>query len=148
MTDPARNSDWVQTTLSILGGTVCWLLYTLISLWVAGAVYVDGPLGMKAGNDWLAIGWLVVAIGCLVFIRKPWKRALVWSVWVLVVLVPWIGIAPSNDREWKPDWAETGWVDFEDGTLRFHNFRNFDYDADGGVTERWETSRGFDRAWR
>jgi hypothetical protein len=102
-------------------------------------VYVDGPLGMRSGNAWLAVGWLLIAIAFLSFPRKPRMRFLLWFAWFLLVLIPWLEKAPSNDRNWKPEWAKTGWVELKGGALTFHNFRNFDYASDGGVTERWET---------
>ena len=108
-------------------------------MWAAGAVYVDGPLGMDDGNIWLAAPWLAVAVACLALIRTAWKKYLVWLVWFLVVLVPWSAKSPSNERPWKPEWAKTAWVEFADGALKFHNFRNFDYRADGSVVESWET---------
>jgi len=118
---------------------ICWTLYTLAILWIAGAVYVDGPLGMHTGNAWLALGWLAIAMACLLLIRAPGRRFAVWLVLCLVVLVPWLGKQPSHDRPWQPEWAELGWVELREGALVFHNFRNFDYTVDGDVTERWET---------
>lgn len=38
----------------------------------------------------------------------------------LTVLVPWFGKRPPNDRAWKPEWAETDWVDFKRGEFTFH----------------------------
>jgi hypothetical protein len=96
---------------------------------------------MRTGNGWLAAGWLAAAIACLVLLRTPWKRFLVWFALFLAVLVPWLGKGPSNDRDWKPQWAETGWVDLKGGELTFHNFRNFDYGVDGSVTEHWEARK-------
>ena len=121
-----------------LGVSLKWLVLALGTLWAAGAVYVDGPLAMHTGNVWLAAGWLAVAVGCLAYLRSS-IRPLLWVVWVLIVLVPWIAKSPSNERQWQSEWAETGWVELNRGTLTFHNFRNFDYAADGTVTERWET---------
>jgi hypothetical protein len=94
---------------------------------------------MNTGNAWLAAGWLAAAIASQALMRTPSKRFLVWLALFLAVLVPWLGKSPSNDRVWKPEWRETGWVDLQKGELTFHNFRNFDYDLDGSVTEKWET---------
>jgi hypothetical protein len=138
---PQTGITWPERFTAAARVVIRWTFYTLATLWAAGAVYVDGPLGMKTGNSWLAAGWLATAIACLVLIRSPWRRFLAWSVLVLIVLVPWLGKSPSNDREWKPEWAATGWVDFNRGELTFHNFRNFDYGVDGSVTENWETRK-------
>ncbi len=138
-TQTDSSDSTVDRARSALGVALRWLAFALGTLWATGAVFVDGPLGTNTGNAWLAVGWLAVAVGCLTFIRSPWKRSVVWLAWFLMVLVPWLAISPSNERPWKPEWAKTGWVELNGGTLRFHNFRNFDYDADGSVTERWET---------
>jgi hypothetical protein len=132
---------WPQRFKAAALALVRWTFYTLATLWAAGAVYVDGPLGMTTGNAWLAAAWAAAAIASLALLRAPSKRFLVWFALFLVVLVPWLTKSPSNDRDWRPDWAQTGWVDFSRGELTFHNFRNFDYGVDGGVTERWETRK-------
>lgn len=113
-------------------------MYILATLWAAGAVYVDGPLGMHSGNVWLMAGWLLVLLAGLVTVRRRRGRTLLWLALFLVVLVPWMSKSPSNDREWKPEWARTGWAELKRGKLTFHNFRNFDWGTDGSVTERWE----------
>ena len=140
--DPDQNvhrGDAEGRIVSALRRGVRWTAIGLASLWAAGAVYVDGPLGMDDGNIWLAAPWLAAAVACLALIRTAWKKYLVWLVWFLVVLVPWSAKSPSNERPWKPEWAKTAWVEFADGALKFHNFRNFDYRADGSVVESWET---------
>jgi len=116
-----------------------WIVYSFVTLWAAGAVYVDGPLGMESGNAWLAAGWVIVAVAFFVVIQTPWKRTLLWLTCILAVLLPWLSKSPSNDRDWSPDWARTGSAVLQRGALTFHNVRNFDYSADGSVTERWET---------
>jgi hypothetical protein len=132
---------WPKRFARAARAVIRWTFYALAALWTAGAVYVDGPLGMNAGNAWLAVGWLAAATGCLALIRAPWKRCLVWLALELTVLVPWLGKSPSNDRVRKREQAETGWVNLQRGELSFHNFRNFDYGLDGSVTENWETRR-------
>ncbi len=112
---------------------------TLASLWAFGAIYFDGPAGPGNGSKALAIGWAVVT-GALVIRARGLKRRLaIWLACFAVVLVPWLLIPASNDRDWKPDWAETGWCEIDGDVFTFHNFRNFDYDPDGSITERWET---------
>lgn len=128
-----------EKTIGVLAGVARWLVFLVFSLWTAGAVYVDGPLG-TSGNTLLALGWLAVAIACLLLLRRtPWKRNLAWFACLLVVIVPWAAKTPSNDRDWSPEWARTAWIELDQGALRFHNLRNFDYGADGEVSERWET---------
>jgi hypothetical protein len=126
--------------LAVLG----WIVVLLATFWTAGAVWSDGPLGMWGGNGWLALGWLVAAFAALLVLRGVWRRV-TWLILFLGVLIPWLGIKPSNDRDWKPDWAQTPWIEIEGGILTVHNFRNFDYTEDGQTRERWQV-RSFDLA--
>lgn len=120
------------------------LVVALASLWAVGAIWVDGPLSMDGGNRWLAAGWAATALAALWALRRrPGSGIALWGALFLGVLIPWLQIAPSNDRDWKPEWARTQHITLTDGRLTVHDFRNFDYAADGRVTERWET-RSFD----
>lgn len=120
-----------------LGRSLRRLIYLLATLWAFGAIYFDGPADRGTGNLVLACAWLGVTLAYFLFLRGPWKRALVWTSLFLVVLVPWLSIQPSNDRDWQADWAQTGSVDIDGDTVTFHNFRDFDYTPDGAITERW-----------
>lgn len=121
-----------------------WLWRGLVAvalLWAAGAVYYDGPLGKESGNLWLMLAWSAAIVAVLYFIRRGWLRRLAVLAGFLLVLIPWLGLSASNEREWYPEWAETAHVSFEGGTATFHNYRNFEYRDDGTVDERWETRR-------
>jgi len=120
---------------SVFRGVLC--LLTLA--WAFGAIYFDGPLQRGSGNLTLAIIWTVITLALLVVIRGGWKRFAIWLTAMAIVVGPWLTIHPSNDRDWKPGWAEVGWAELDGDTVTFHNFRNFDYSVAGDVTERWET---------
>lgn len=120
---------------------VLWGVYLLSMLWAVGAIYFDGPLGRDHGNAWMAGIWAVFTGSLLIVTRRRRTRFLIWLIAFLVVLVPWMGIQASNDREWSAEWAKTSWVEFEGAELTFHNVRNFDYPRDGSVRERWESRR-------
>jgi hypothetical protein len=123
-----------------------WIGAALASAWAAGAIWVDGPLGMQGGNLWLALGWLGATMALVLALRRrPLARAAGWAALFLAVLIPWLQIAPSNTRDWKPEWARAPWIEIEGSILTVHNFRDFTYAPDGTATERWET-RAFDLA--
>lgn len=119
---------------------LCSPILVLASLWAYGAICFDGPVGRGSGNTALAILW---AVGTAVLVwrgRGAGRRLLTWCAGLAVVVLPWMLLIPaSNDREWKAEWAETGWCEIEGDVYTFHNFRNFDYGRDGAVTENWET---------
>ncbi|NWK54814.1 DUF4105 domain-containing protein [Verrucomicrobiaceae bacterium N1E253] len=112
--------------------------------WTFGALYYDGPARLPGGwNLILALVWLtsVSIIAVKAQILRLWQIRLL--VCCLPIYIYWLSIRPSNDRNWKPEFAETGYVDIDGDQLTFHKVRNFDYRADGSpagiITERWET---------
>jgi hypothetical protein len=130
-----RRRLWIKVPLLVLGV----LLALLCSVWAYGAVYYNGPFHTAPWNSVLAVAWSVATLVALVFARSGRKRAIAWLVCFLVVLLPWLLIRPSNDREWQPDWGKTGRIETAGDTVTFHNFRNFDHSLEGETTERWES---------
>ena len=120
-----------------LGRLIRWTIYLLGTIWAFGAISFDGPADPTA-NVVLATVWAIVTLTYFTFLRGAGKRFFAWAACMLVVLVPWLDIRPSNDREWAPEFARTGSATIEGDTVTLHNFRNFDYAPDGTVTERWE----------
>jgi Domain of unknown function (DUF4105) len=61
--------------------------------------------------------------------RRPWRwRALGGFALVFaVLLVWWSSIAPSNDRDWKPEVAVLPYATIDGDRVTMHNIRNFDY---------------------
>ncbi len=60
-----------------------------------------------------------------------------------VVLIWWLSLTPSNDRNWQPDVAQTPWAEIEGDRVTVHNLRNCDYRTETDYTCAWET-REFD----
>jgi len=122
------------------------LLTIAATAWTFGALYYDGPATSPGGwNVILAVLWLASVI----VITKKSKLGYFWQLRLLLCCLPiyvyWLTIRPSNDRDWQPEFAQTGYVEIapDRDTLTFHQVRNFDYVADGSetgiVTENWET---------
>lgn len=120
------------------------LTAVLGAAWTWGAIYYDGPGRAPGGwNFLLAIIWVVSStiIASKAKIGRFWQLRLILC--CLPVYVYWLSIRPSNNRDWQPEFAETGYVEIKGDTLIFHQVRNFDYEDDGSpsgkVTERWES---------
>lgn len=139
MSDQSKGwQKYATKSLNILNNTVLGAL--LLYCW--GAVFYDGPLGQaNLWNALLACLWLAVLIVALRKLSKRWQRLVAVLVAVLVVLVPWSFIQPSNDKQWAKEFEKTGWVEQNGDVITFHNFRNFDYTLDGEITPKWETRR-------
>ncbi len=110
----------------------------LFTLWVFGAICVDGPFAAGRGNFALGVVWLLV-LGFLILRFKDIRQRIgIWVIGLAIVLIPWALISPSNDRDWQQDWRKTGWAEIKGDEITFHNYRNFDYSKDGEITEIWE----------
>ena len=124
-----------------LGHGLAWLLGGIAALYVFGMIHFDGPLGAPAstGNLVLACAWAALVLVALLVFRKPRGRLLAFTLLVAVVAVPWSFKRPSNDRDWRPEFRETGWVTIDGGAITFHKVRNFEWQDADHYTERWET---------
>lgn len=139
-----RGADGMKKKFHILrklGHLILWIILLIVGLYLFGIIYFDGPLGTPASvaNIVLACIWAASVIAALILLRKPKLRYGAITLLALVVFIPWSFKQPSNDRDWRPEFRETGWVDVDGDILTFHNVRNFDYDLDGSFLERWET---------
>jgi hypothetical protein len=56
-----------------------------------------------------------------------------------VVLLWWLSLQPSNDRDWQPDNAKTSHADINGDQVVIHDFRNCDYRTETDYTCQWET---------
>ena len=129
-----RMIAWLRIPLLVL-----WcLIGVLCSAWAYGAVYFDGPFGRGTGNMLLGWAWALLAVILVAVMRGVRHRSMTWLACFLTVLLPWLVVRPSHDRDWQRDWRRTGWAERAGDAVTLHNFRNFDYTPDGEVTERWE----------
>lgn len=77
------------------------------------------------------------------FALRPWKRALLGcAALFLAVLIPWLAMPPSNDRQWQPDVAILPYGVIDGDRVTIHNIRNIDY-----RTETDYTVRHYDRTF-
>ncbi len=110
----------------------------LLALWCFGALYFDGPFPGK-GNLIIAVAWLVATAVLTFRTRSALVRGLVCAACLAAVIVPWLFKRASHDRDWVAEHARIPGAAVEGDAVTFTDFRNFDYAADGTVTERWET---------
>lgn len=114
-----------------------WLLLIFAILlafaWECGALYYDGPTKALAAVQ--AVGVLAVFL----FVRG-WSRKLgIFGVWFVLVLMWWLTLKPSNERNWQADVAQLAWAEINGDEVTLHNVRNCDYRTATDFTPRWET---------
>lgn len=131
------NPSFLALAFRFLARAFFGLLLILFVAWVFGLICYDGPLESLSANLVLAGAWLLV-LYLVLRASSAWALLLGIALFA-IVLVPWLRIQPSNDRDWKPEFARTGWSEIEGDRVTLHEVRNFDYDTEGAVTERWES---------
>jgi hypothetical protein len=101
---------------------VCLLL---MAGWATLAIYYSNLPGTL--RPWAAG---IFALGSLVALIGMFNHRLVrlgFLAAFAVVLVYWLLMPPSNDRDWQPDLAVLSWADINGDKVTLHNIRNCDY---------------------
>ena len=106
--------------------------------WSALALWFDGPASrVMAGT--MAVGMTLVSL-LLAALVKPLLRGVMTALLpVLIVVLWWTSIVPSNAREWTPDVARTPRAAFDGSSVTIQNLRNFKYRSESDYDQRWET---------
>lgn len=122
-----------------------WRFVTLLLVTFLGAALAVMALWFQAGPPWLW-PWTAVVVTAAVAIvvagrsrpKAGWAGLLVA---IIVGVVWWTSIKPSNDRVWAPDVAHGVTAEINGNDVVLRNVRNFDWKTETEATERWETRR-------
>ncbi len=109
----------------VLGRLVLGLVCFGMTGWAVLAVcYSNLPVPLRAVA---AITFGLGSVALLLFVR-PRRRGLLAFVGLFtLVVVWWLMIPPSNERDWQPDVAVLPYATFEGNRVTIHNVRNCDY---------------------
>src|SRR5262245_1705675 len=122
-----------------LGLALTTVPLVLVAAWACAALWIDGPHSRPLAGA-LVAGFALAFLAALAFVR-PYGRGLVAALVLLtVVLVWWMRIPPSNDRDWLPDVAELPRAQLQGNLLTIENVRDFVYHGDENDVPRWETA--------
>jgi hypothetical protein len=123
----------VRVFLNILLG----ITITAITLWGVGALYFS-PLLPAQWRTFAAASYGAATI--LVFALLPWPdRTAIAALAVFAILVIlFLRIPASNDRDWQPEVAFTPHAEIDGDIVTIHGVRNFDYRTESDFTPRWE----------
>ncbi len=108
-----------------------WLLAGLATLWAVAALYFDVRI------EWLrlplTVGYAVGVLGLWVRVRRPWKLVFT-GIGFTLVLAWWLGLQPSNHREWQPDVARTPAAEISGQHATLQGIRDCDYRTETNYT--------------
>ncbi len=114
-----------------------WLLTIGALLWAMGAIIYDFPC--SAMSKFAAFG-LLIGCGMIAYrIRGPWRKLLGVASLILLILLWWFSLRPSNQRNWQQDVAESPWAEIKGDEITIHNVRRNDYRSESDYTTTWET---------
>lgn len=122
--------------MKLLGHLLIWVVLLVAAAWGSAALWFDGPASRPLAG--LLAGAYALATLAILFMLRPMRRAYAAAlVLFALVLGWWLGIAPSNDRDWQPEVERLAYADIEGDRVTVHNIRNFDYRSETDFTPAW-----------
>jgi hypothetical protein len=122
---------------------LCWVAALIRFLFKLGLVAWSSLAIYYSNLPWislriiLAIIFAVFGVWALWFAHKP-RITVLFSMLFIGVVIWWVTILPSNDRDWKPEVAVMPRAIIDGDRVRFTGFRNFDYRTRHDFTIRYE----------
>jgi hypothetical protein len=122
----------VRKFFQITGWIPAVLILVAIVGWETLTVYYSNlPEGLSLPG---AVAIALVSAGTLLTVRPVGRSILIFLSVFAVVVVWFLLIPPSNDRDWQPDVARLAWAEISGDRITVHNIRNFDYRTETDFT--------------
>jgi hypothetical protein len=112
------------------------------TLWGAGTLYFS-PLLPSAWRPFSAGVYALMTILAFIFLPRRGRTAVGALAVFGVLVVLFLRIPASNDREWQPEVANAPYATINGDMITIHNVRNFNYRTEMDFDARWE-SRTYD----
>jgi hypothetical protein len=113
------------------------IIALLATLWAAAALYFDGPF--PSWRPLIALLYVFAMMAALIFLRRRKQVLIVVFAGFFLTMFWWLGINPSNERDWKPAFFYTAYAEIKGDHVVIRNVRNCDYRTEEDYTCRWET---------
>jgi len=108
-----------------------------VFLWTFGAIWYSN-LPWAWMRHWSAVVYiLLVVAGLIAYRRKPVLAAVGIGVLTLGVVIWWLLIPATNDRNWKPQFARMPKATFNGSKIKLENIRDFIYRSETDFTPRY-----------
>ncbi|MGH6903709.1 MAG: DUF4105 domain-containing protein [Geminicoccaceae bacterium] len=128
--------------LRAAGVAVLALLIAGMAAWAALAIYHSNLPGEPLRLA-LAAAFALATLGGFLFLPNRRRTRLGFGAVFAVVLLWWILIAPSNERDWQTDVAVLPYATRNGDLVTLHNIRNFDDRTEQDFVPRYD-HRTFD----
>jgi hypothetical protein len=129
----------VKRAVAISAALLLALLIVASAGWGAAALYFSGPQNpvLQAGLGGAFALAALLTVATMASRRWRWRTLAAYLVLFAAVLTWWLGIEPSNDRDWQPDVAKLAYATVEGDKVTVHNIRNFTYRSETDYTPAW-----------
>ena len=112
-----------------------------LNAWAMVALYFDFS---RAGREWLPPAiYLVVLTLFLAILKNRVLRIGACFTGFFIVLVCWLSLKPSNNRNWQSNLSRTPWAEITGDRVTIHNFRRCYYREEAEFTCEWLTKEVF-----
>ncbi|HYM77760.1 MAG TPA: DUF4105 domain-containing protein [Candidatus Dormibacteraeota bacterium] len=127
--------------LRLFGIVAVWLLSACLNAWAMAALYFDFS---RAGREWLPPAIYLAGLTLfLAIIKNRVFRIGACLTGFLIVLICWLSLKPSNNREWQSNLSRTPWAEINGDRVTIHNFRHCYYHEEAEFTCEWLTKEVF-----
>ena len=109
---------------------------TAITLWGVGALYFS-PLLTARWRALAAASYGTASILAFALLPSPGTAVATLAIFTVLVIL-FLRIPASNDRDWQPDVSVTPHATVNGDLVTIHGVRNFDYRSESDFTPRWE----------
>jgi hypothetical protein len=121
--------------LRLAGRILFGLVLAVLALWCTMAVYYSNLPWSWLGTV-AALAFLIGTAAVFVLVRPRRRAQLIFLGAVAVVIVWFLLIPPSNNRDWQPDVAVLPYAEINQDQVTIHNIRNCDYRTESDYTVR------------
>jgi Domain of unknown function (DUF4105) len=128
--------------LRALGIACVGLAVTGATIWAALALYHSDLPGEPLRRA-LAGAFALATLGAFVFLPNRRRTLLGFGAVFALMLLWWISIEPSNERDWQTEVAVLPYATRDGDLVTLHNVRNFNYRTEQDFTPRYD-DRTFD----
>ena len=116
----------MTTILKALGVACLGVVVAGATVWAALAIYFSDLPGETLRLS-LAAAFAIGTLGAFLFLRNRRRTLFGFAAVFTAVLVWWLSIEPSNNRDWQADVAVLPYGELDGNLVTIHNVRDFDY---------------------
>ena len=102
------------------------IIIACMTAWASLAIYYSNLFSDDVRSG-IAIGFAICTAAAFLLFKKRFWTAIGFLAVFCLIVVWWLSINPSNDRNWQKDVAVLPYATIQDNLVTIHNIRNLNY---------------------